>query len=70
MRAADATAMTMLEDLQWHSGKTCLNTGAAGHWIAQRRRNGRTMVGGGPDGLRGLIIEDYRTEPVARGAAS
>ncbi len=55
-----------LEDLQWHWGSAYLITGAAGHWIAQRRDNGRTLVASAPEGLRGLIIEDYAAQPVSR----
>jgi hypothetical protein len=60
-----------LADLQWHWGSAYLITGAAGHWVAQRRDNNRwTLAASGPDGLRELIIEDYAAQPVPRKAAS
>jgi hypothetical protein len=55
-----------LEDLQWHWGSAYLITGAAGHWIAQRRDDGRTLTASSPDGLRDLMIEDYAERPVSR----
>jgi hypothetical protein len=55
-----------LADLQWHWGAAYWITGAARHWIAQRRDNGRTLVASSPDGLRELIIEDYAAQPVSR----
>ena len=59
-----------LADLQWHWGSAYLITGAAGHWVAQRRDNGQMLAASGPDGLRELIIEDYAVQPVSREAAS
>jgi hypothetical protein len=65
---------TDLADLQWHWGGAYLITGAARHWLAQRRDNGRLLTASGPDELRELIQEDYEAQPVARdltpGAAS
>ena len=43
-----------------------LITGMSGHWLAQRRDNGRTLKASGPDGLRELMIEDYAARPVSR----
>jgi hypothetical protein len=64
-----AQMMTMLEELQWHWGSAYMITGAAGHWIAQRRDDGRTLLARGPEGLRELMIEDYGARPVPRDAA-
>ena len=58
--------MTALEDLQWNWCGVYAITGAAGHWLAQRRDNQRTLTADSPDELRELIIEDYAAEPVAR----
>jgi hypothetical protein len=58
--------MTALEDLKWTWGEVYAITGAAGHWLAQRRDNQRTLTADSPDELRELIIEDYAAEPVAR----
>jgi hypothetical protein len=60
------TMMTALEDLKWNWGEVYAITGAAGHWLAQRRDNQRTLTASSPDELRELIIEDYAAEPVAR----
>ena len=46
-----------------------LITGMSGHWLAQRRDNGRTLKASRPDGLRELITEDYRVRPVSRKTA-
>jgi len=54
-------------DLQWHWREAYLVTGAAGHWIAQRRDNGRMLTASSPEELRELIIEDYAAQPVPRG---
>ena len=59
-----------LADLQWHWGSAYKITRAAGHWIAQRRDNGRTISASSPDGLRELIIEDYAAQPVSREATA
>ena len=61
--------MSPLEDLQWHWGGAYLITGAGGHWIAQRRDNGRTLNARTPDGLREQMIDDYGAEPVSRDIA-
>jgi hypothetical protein len=53
------TTWDTLADLQWHWGSAYLITGAAGHWLAQRRDNGRTLTASSPDGLRELMTE-YR----------
>jgi hypothetical protein len=58
-----------LADLQWHWGSAYLITGAAGHWVAQRRDDGRTLTARGPGELRELITEDYEARPVPRDAA-
>ncbi len=58
-----------LADLQWNWGSAYLITGMAGHWLAQRRDDGRTLSASGPEELRELIIEDYRARPVPREAA-
>ena len=42
-----------LADLQWHWGSAYLITGAAGHWVAQRRDDGWTLIASGPGELRG-----------------
>jgi hypothetical protein len=56
-----------LRDLQWHWAEAYLITGAAGHWIAHRRDNGRMLAASSPDDLRALIIEDYAVQQVPRG---
>ena len=61
--------MTALEDLQWNWGSAYLITGAAGHWLAQRRDDGQTLTASSPEQLRTLIIEDYAARPVSRDAA-
>lgn len=58
--------MTPLEDLQWNWGEAYAITGAAGHWLAQRRDNGQMLTAASPEELRTLIIEDYATRPVTR----
>ena len=58
-----------LADLQWNWGSAYLITGMSGHWLAQRRDNGRTLKASGPDALRELMIEDYRARPVPRDIA-
>jgi len=60
---------TDLDDLQWHWAEAYMITGAAGHWLAQRRDNGRTLVASGPEELRELITEDYEARPVSREVA-
>jgi hypothetical protein len=67
MREAGGPA---LADLQWHWGAAYLITGAAGHWIAQRRDNSGALVASGPEGLRELIRADYAAEPVSREGVS
>ena len=57
--------MTALDALQWNWGEAYAITAAAGHWLAQRRDNGRTLTASSPDRLREMIIEDYAAEPVA-----
>jgi hypothetical protein len=56
-----------LRDLQRHWDEAYLITGAAGHWIAYRRDNGRVLAASSPDELRELIIEDYAGQRVPRG---
>jgi hypothetical protein len=56
--------MTALEDLQWNWGEAYAITGAAGHWLAQRRDDGQTLTASTPEQLRELIIEDYAARPV------
>ena len=56
-----------LRDLQWHWTEAYLITGAAGHWIAHRRDNGRMLAASSPGELRELIIEDYAGQQVPRG---
>jgi hypothetical protein len=68
MMMMSATAKA-LADLQWGWGGAYLITGAAGHWLAQRRDDGETLTASGPDELRELITEDYRVRPVSREAA-
>jgi hypothetical protein len=58
-----------LNVLQWNWGEAYLITGAAGHWLAQRRDNGRTLAASSPDELRGLLIRDYGDQPVPREVA-
>lgn len=65
-RAAGDSA-DALRDLQWHWGEAYLITGAAGHWIAHRRDNGRMLAARSPDELRELIIENYGGQQVLRG---
>jgi len=60
--------MTPLDALQWNWGEVYAITGAAGHWLAQRRDNGRKLTASAPDELRTLIIEDYAVQPVAHDA--
>ena len=55
-----------LQDLQLHWGVAYLITGAAGHWLAQRRDNGLMLTASGPGELRKLIREDYEAQPVPR----
>ena len=43
---------------------TVLITGAAGHWLAQRRDDGQTLTASTPEQLRELIIEAYAARPV------
>jgi hypothetical protein len=62
--------MTALEDLQWNWGDPYLITGAAGHWLAQRRDNGQTLTASSPEELRELIVENYAARPVAWDTAS
>lgn len=57
--------MTALDALQWNWDEAYAITAAAGHWLAQRRDNGRTLTASSPAGLREMIIEDYAAEPVA-----
>ena len=57
--------MTELDALQWNWDEAYAITAAAGHWLAQRRDNGRTLTASSPAGLREMIIEDYAAEPVA-----
>ena len=57
--------MTALDSLQWNWDEAYAITAAAGHWLAQRRDNGRTLSASSPAGLREMIIEDYAAEPVA-----
>lgn len=64
-KAADGA--DALRDLQWHWQEAYLITGAAEHWIAHRRDNGRMLAASSPDDLRALIIEDYAAEQVPRG---
>jgi len=61
---------TALEVLQWNWESAYKITGAAGHWLAQRRDNRRTLTASSPDELREMCIEDYAAEPVARDGAS
>ena len=55
-----------LAELQWNWGEAYLITGAAGHWLAQRKDNGQTLTASGPEQLRTLMIEDYAARPVSR----
>jgi hypothetical protein len=55
-----------LNVLRWNGGEAYLITGAAGHWLAQRRDNGRTLAVGSPDELRGMLIRDDGDQPVPR----
>ena len=55
-----------LRYLQWNWGEAYLITGASGHWLAQRRDNGRLLVASWPRDLRELIIDDYTVQPVPR----
>ena len=66
---AQVQARDALADLQWNWGGAYLITGTSGHWLAQRRDNGRTLSTSGPDVLRELITEDYAARPVPREAA-
>lgn len=56
-----------LRNLQWNWGEAYLITGAAGHWIAQRRDNGQMLAARCPDELRQMIIENYAVQQVPRG---
>lgn len=62
--------MTALDALQWNWDDVYAITAAGGHWLAQRRDNGRTLTASSPDGLRVMIIEDYAAEPVTPDTAS
>jgi hypothetical protein len=55
-----------LWELQRNWGEAYLITGAAGHWIAHRRDNGRMLAARSPDGLREMIIEDHALQQVPR----
>lgn len=59
-------AGVVLRNLQWHWGEAYQITGAAEHWLARRRDNGRLLNASGPDGLRELMIADYQDQPVPR----
>lgn len=63
------TSMTMLADLQWHWGEAYLIMAAGGHWLAQRRDDGRLLTAASPGGLRELITDDYEAQPVPREVA-
>ena len=41
-----------LADLQWNWGSAYLITGMSGHWLAQRRDDGRTLSASGPEERR------------------
>ena len=60
------TAQDALEDLRWNWNGAYLITGAAGHWLAQRRDDGTTLIASGPDELRALILADYSRCAVPR----
>ncbi len=70
MGKAGSPALADLNDLQWNWGGAYLITGMGGHWLAQRRDDGRTLKANSPDGLRELITEDYRACPVPRDIAA
>ncbi len=59
----------MLHDLQRRWGQAYLITGAAEHWIAHRRDNGRMIIASSPGELSDLIAEDNGAQPVADQAA-
>ncbi len=61
------TTMTAeaLAGLQRHWASAYLITGAAEHWVAQRRDDSQTLVASSPDALRELITEDYEARPVS-----
>ena len=63
------TTLDALADLQFHWSGAYLITGAGGHWLAQRRDDGLTLIASGPEELRELITEDYRVRPVSRDIA-
>ena len=50
--------------LRWNWSEAYKITGAAQHWLAQRRDNDRTLTADSPESLRKLIIEDYSAQPV------
>lgn len=50
--------------LQWNWGEAYEITGAAGHWLAQRRDDDPTLTADSPELLRELIIEDYSAQHV------
>ena len=56
--------MTPLDALQCNWDEAYAITAAAGHWLAQRRDNGRILTASSPDRLREIIIEDYAAQPV------
>jgi hypothetical protein len=55
---------TPLTYLRWNWSEAYKITGAAGHWLAQRRDDNRTLTADSPELLRDLIIEDYSAQPV------
>ena len=69
MMMMSATAKA-LADLQWNWGSAYLITGAAGHWVAQRRDDGRTLAASGASELYEMVTDDYEARPVSREAAS
>jgi hypothetical protein len=57
-----------LEELRWNWDAAYKITTGGGHYLAQRRDDGRLLTAGGPKELRELIVEDYATEPVREAA--
>ena len=55
----------VLHDLQRFWGGAYLTTGAAGHWIAHRRDNGRMIIARSPAELHELLAEDHGAQPAA-----
>lgn len=57
-----------LEEIRWNWDAAYKITAGGGHYLAQRRDDGRTLHADSPGGLRLAIIEDYAAVPVREAA--